>query len=304
MFNDAKQESLHKQINEMSTTLYSQDQINAVYQTLKSTVYNDPSFRHRYSDFFSWLMDLVGTDANDETLVVLAENLNNLLKAAQNEYSSLSPRTQSARREAITRVVRNVEKLCDHMNLEIARFQNNTVLERRLEQAQSEAHATTTALEKSQESIASATKKLSKAERKASSLQGEIISVLSIFSAIVIATSGGFSFISASISSLSSGIPFHRVLCVICLCGIALFNSVFVLLYMVGKIIDRSVYTACGSSTNEDKSAACHACTHNCCSLRKIRKRLPYVFWFNATMILFLIIVGLRWLYLNKYWPF
>lgn len=304
MFDDSKQEALHQQINDMSASLFTSDQIIGVYQTLSSSIYNDPSFRHRYSDFFSWLMELVDADVNDEKIAVLAENLNSLSKHARDVHSALPPRTSQQKRESTTRVVRNIEKLCDHMNLEIARFQNNTVLERRLEQAQSEAHATTAALKESQTSITVATKKLSKAERKASSLQGELISVLSIFSAIVIATSGGFSFVSASISSLNSGIPFHRVLCVICLCGIALFNSVFVLLYMVGKIIDRSVYTACGSSTNEDKSAACHTCTHNCYSLRKIRKRLPYIFWFNATMILFLIIVGLRWLYLNKYWPF
>lgn len=303
MFDATKQEILHKQINDMSASLLTTDQIKGVYQTLSSSVYNDLAFRHRYSDFFSWLMELVGTDVNDEKIAILAENLNNLLKTAQDEYSSSSTSTQQQKRKAAT-LIRNIEKLCDHMNLEIARFQKNTVLERQLEQAKTEAHASTTALKESRASIADAARKLSKAERKASSLQGEIISVLSIFSAIVIATSGGFSFISASISSLSSGIPFHRVLCVISLCGIALFNSVFVLLYMVGKIIDRSVYTACSASTNADKSEACHTCTAKCCSLTKIRKRLPYIFWFNITMILFLVIVGLRWLYLNKYWPF
>ena len=290
----------------MSATLLSQDELNSIYHVLITSVYDDQNFRHRYSDFFTWLMELTAPDENNgsvENLDTLAENLNNLLKIAQNEFSSSNARTQQQKRKAIT-LVQNIEKLCDHMNLEIARFQKNTVLERQLEQAKTEAHTSTTALKESQASIADATKKLSKAERKASSLQGEIISVLSIFSAIVIATSGGFSFVSGSISSLSSGIPFHRVLCVISLCGIALFNSVFVLMYMVGKIIDRPIYTACSSSTNSNPCLACHACSKKCCSFTKIRKRLPYIFWFNATMITILMIVVLRWLYLNNYFPF
>ena len=123
-------------------------------------------------------------------------------------------------------------------------------------------------------------------EKKAASLQTEIITVLSIFSAIVIATVGSFSYISSALAGMQNTHIFKSSIIVL-ISGTLIFNTIALLMYMIAKITGRNIYAIC-------ETADC-TCTNKrgkikCCGITRIRKRLPYIYWFN---LLFLILMAI-----------
>ena len=72
--------------------------------------------------------------------------------------------------------------------------------------------------------------------------------------------------------------------------GIILFNVVFILIYMVARLIGKNVYTLCVENCDApEKDCFNGKCGKHCGGLTRIRNRLPYVFWYN--LIGFIIIV-------------
>ncbi len=71
------------------------------------------------------------------------------------------------------------------------------------------------------------------------------------------------------------------------LCGLVLFNTIFLLMYLVGKIIGRSIYAEC-------KNDHCIDCGEGekpkCGAVKRLLKRLPYIFWFNILTLFFMAI--------------
>lgn len=66
------------------------------------------------------------------------------------------------------------------------------------------------------------------------------ITILSIFAGVVMAFTGGMSYISQALVSLNSIGP-YRVGVFITLIGTVMFNLIFLLLYMIGKLTDRYI---------------------------------------------------------------
>lgn len=79
-----------------------------------------------------------------------------------------------------------IYKLCDHLNLEIGRWNYYSQYEQKIDDLTSKTVSTT-------KDLKSAEERLKSASSQASSIQTELIAVLSVFAAIVITFSGGFS---------------------------------------------------------------------------------------------------------------
>lgn len=127
-------------------------------------------------------------------------------------------------------------------------------------------------------------------QRKAESMQIELISVLSIFAAIVIAFSGSLTFIGSAVVSASNTFVL-KLIFILLICAFCLFNSIVVMLYLVGKIIGKELFLGC--------KAECCSCTiqkHSCYGIKKIQMRIPYVYYFNLFVVLFLIADILAWI--------
>ena len=136
-------------------------------------------------------------------------------------------------------------------------------------------------------SLASAQESLEAASKQASSMQTEVISVLSIFAGIAFVFSGGMSFLGSAITSINNATNYELVVLVILLCGLVMFNTIFLMMYLVGRITNRNIFTHC-------KTSDC-TCQKQCGGLSKIRKRLPYVFYFNLFSILGVLIDCVIW---------
>ena len=135
----------------------------------------------------------------------------------------------------------HILKLSDHLNLEIQRMslylgpQNQTVnLEIRLEQ-----------MRKEYEDL------LDKHNRMAEKVDRhslESVSVLAIFSAIVVAFTGGLGIIGNAMTDLSSVDPWMLMFS-ISLCGLVLFNTVAFLINAVSKLVSRGLLSKDSSET-------------------------------------------------------
>ena len=92
-------------------------------------------------------------------------------------------------------------------------------------------------------------------------------------------------------------IEYFKHISVLLIGGLIVFNTIFLMLYIVGKITNRNIYARC-------KTKDC-SCGENgeptCWGINRIRKRLPYVFWLNLTFLLLIIINTTLWILNMKF---
>lgn len=127
-------------------------------------------------------------------------------------------------------------------------------------------------------------KKANKISNEAKNLKTDVISILAIFAAIILAVTGGLSIFGGAISSISvKEVSLFRLLLVIDFCVVGLFNTMYLLLYVVSRMAGKNLSDEC-------KNGVCKECDqkNTCKGFNRFRKRAPYVVGFN----IFLIIIG------------
>ncbi len=249
-------------------------------------------FRHNYSSFFPIILEISRED-NQHNVDLLSDNLETLRDFVETDFVS-------GQKEFKALYV-HLEKLCDHLNLEIARWSyyssneqkikdvesKSIVLNEKMSNAEKELQKASEQATSIQEELSDAKEELKIASKKASSIQTELIAVLSIFAAVVVTFSGGFTFLGGVMTSVNEAKHYEAVALVAIICGMVIFNTIFLLMYMVGKIIDRNIYASC-------ETPDC-SCEHKCWKLNKIRKRLPYVFYFNLLCLVGIVVDFVIW---------
>ena len=106
-------------------------------------------------------------------------------------------------------------KLSDHVNLEVQRLQD-------YEGIRKESVETVSKLS---QDIELAQKDLARARKKVRKMQTEVVVILGIFAAIVMAMSGGLSLMGSSLEGMSSTGP-YKIAFVVLLCGMVLFDTI------------------------------------------------------------------------------
>lgn len=280
-----RQEKLGNLIYELSKELLegNKNQIKQFLNRLK-VIYKD-DFKHKYSDFFPILMDIYKDD-NEYNIDYLSNNLNMLETYLEDEYSKGE--------EEYAGIYAQFTKLCDHLNLQIGQFsyllsQNSAVdlLEesnRNLQTSMQKVTVALTKLDGSNENLKITNANLEEANRKADTIQTELIAMLSIFAAIVIAFSGGITLLGNSISTISDAKHYESVILAAIICGVVMFNTIFLLMYFVSKLTKRDINVSC-------EAEECTVCKNKKCKwISKIKKRYPYVFYYNCLSIVGMVI--------------
>lgn len=130
-----------------------------------------------------------------------------------------------------TEIFLAVNKLADHVGLEIQRSRDLEGARKRMEDIEGKADSRMADLSSK---VAKANKDIEEAHREAQSSKMEMVAILSIFAAIVIAFSGGLTYLGGTISSSgSAGSTAFSVM----VCGLMLFNVLAFLMLMVIVII-------------------------------------------------------------------
>ncbi|WP_107631486.1 hypothetical protein [Agathobaculum massiliense] len=129
-----------------------------------------------------------------------------------------------------------------------------------------------------------------KARKKVSKAQTDMLAILSVFSAVILAFMGGMTFLGGAMSSISET-RIYKFVIACCICGFIIFNTIFLLLYIISKIIEKPIYARC-----ESLDCTCDHGKPKCGALNRVRKRLPYVFYFNVcTLALLLSVVFVQY---------
>lgn len=252
-----RQASLKECIYELSSVLLDKDEVRKSALVLLEIYKGD--FRHSYSDFFPLIVDISKNEGY--VLDYLSTNLESIrayveadFEKGENEFKDMHDQ---------------LYKLCDHLNLEIGRWSYYAQNEQKIEDIESKSRSLT-------KSIEMAESNLKEASTQVSSVQTDLIAVLSIFAAIVITFSGGLTFLGSVMSSIGDAECYEMVVLTAIICGLIMFDTIFLMMYFVSKITRKDIYAACST-----ENCSCDGKKCKCRGITRIRKRLPYVFYFN-----------------------
>lgn len=224
-----KQEELISRLNIYAQSIFEQDKIALELEFL-SNIYSG-EFRHDYSDFLK-LIGQIDKDPKNKSFDFLQSNLEMIKTAAHNSKSTPDL------------VCKSILKLCDHINLEIIRHQANQLIYTKLENKTNEAKQQLleyqTLYTDVKNELEASKSKLDEANHKISRMQGESIAIISIFLAFTLAFTGGLSYISSAISSLATA-PIERIITIVILCGLIVFNTMYTLLHIVSRLIGKQI---------------------------------------------------------------
>lgn len=281
-----RQKKLEEKIQELAqNSLMEEEQIIKVLSFFRDEIYSD-GFRHNYSGFFPVVTKICegNNSCSSQTLIQNIADIKQMLSEELKKEDSCYKDVYSP-----------IFKMCDHVTLEIYRFESTSKMLSELEGVHKE-------LEFYQEKIKEVNKKLKKSEEalkkseemnkkslnKISKMQGETIGVISIFAAVTLAFSGGISYLSSAISAIHNS-PILKLLLTILICGFVLVNTIFVLLYVVAKMVDKGKFMSC--NTEDCKSCKVRGTGEKnikrkvCSSLKKMRHKFPYIFWIDIILL-------------------
>ncbi|BCZ49305.1 hypothetical protein psyc5s11_53720 [Clostridium gelidum] len=142
------------------------------------------------------------------------------------------------------------------------------------------------------EKIKESEKKLEIVQKNLKDSTTQSITILSIFAGVVMAFTGGMSYISQALAALNSIGPYRAGIFIV-LIGSVMFNLIFLLLYMIGKLTDR--YIGSYNCKGKDPNKGCTNRTMACCI-----KRYPYIIWFNLISLMIILTIVIV-LFLDKY---
>ena len=253
------------------------ENINEWVEKLNKIYSNE--YRHTYSDIFFKIQQIMSdtlennTVSDTEKLEILGENLNVLGNridelAAQNSDDANYKNTVSGYR-----------KFSDHIRLEIGRF--NFIKSRFMELDATKYSEKVTdgyspvdpkriqeldkAINAIRPTVAQAKKQLDSLDEKLESNKVSSITTLTIFSAVVLAFSGGITFESGILDGMVAASR-YRLVFTIALSGFILFNTIFALLYLVGKMAGKRISARCKYLVTDDNYNQCQSCGGGYCT--------------------------------------
>lgn len=264
-------------------------------------------YRHTYSDIFFKIQQIMSdtlsnNDASDtEVLEVLGENLNVL----GNRIDELA--AQNSDDANYKNTVSGYKKFSDHIRLEIGRY--NFIKSRFTGTAadgnsgkSTDEHSAIDAerILKLEQAVNAIRPRVAQAQKQLDSLDGKLesnkissITTLTIFSAVILAFSGGITFESGIFQGMVESTS-YRLVFTIALSGFILFNTIFALLYLVGKMAGKRIGTKCkymvnaNDNYNQCQSCGDGYCTKECAEVSiacRIFHKYSYVFAIDAILL-------------------
>lgn len=182
---------------------------------------------------------------------------------------------------------RRVLKLWDHINLENIRLEKLKKISKEANSAFTEVNEIKqkySDLEKLADSVDS---KIKEMNRDIDNSTSKSITILGIFSGIVMAFTGGLSFIASSLQNMNQ-VSIYRLVLVITLLATAIFDIIFMLMYMIGRFTDSYIGGKCNC---ENRIEGCDDKKKKC-----VVVRYPLFIWFNILSGIIIITLSIVYL--------
>lgn len=236
--NQAHQQQLETLLQTlMESELDQREDLLSIIENLKA-VYLDTNgelngFRHQYSRISSCIFNTTNIDTQAPNTL---EYLNDSAQILANNLAVIRDEVKNGKN---TQLAIPVAKLYDHVNLELLRINYNASLN---EKQDAKLSSILVRIRNQDKSIRNKERdvlsEVDKVKDKINSAQKENVAILAIFAAVIMAFTGGFSFIANSFSGLTST-PIEKVLCLALFIGLILTNLLYALLKFVWCIIKK-----------------------------------------------------------------
>lgn len=258
-----KERSLFELLKRLSKNSLTPDECDQYISEL-CTIYSG-RFRHMYSRFYSFVISLEQVERE-----ILSSNLSEIFIKTQAKMRSGEKVDEDA--------YNCIAKLYDHINIELSRVDEankHSDTEKKLE----------TSLLDKEKRLEEINRSMNDVSERFEKSTTDIISVLGIFSAIVMVFFGGFNYVSNAITTLSS-VSLCKAAIVSLVAGFLFLNTIVSLMYMIARITGKSIFSSC----TKTHLPSCDGCKEKCGLIRKIKREMPFVF-FVYVMIFALLVL-------------
>ncbi len=255
------------------------DKIKEVSEEFR--VYYNNKGRHLYSEVSTFLYKI-----NEEDLDYVYDNV-----------ASVHRVLLSYDEEHNTEYARKILKLEDHIRLEILRAQHlKSVQNDNAGRLIRKINSLSDAGKKYTKEFEGLNTKYETQRKNIDGLNSQIISVIGIFSAIVITFFGGINFIESIMYSIGQ-VSKYRMVFSILIAGLVMFNTIFMLLNFIAKLTEKNIRSVCSHYIDNNK------CDPNCENKKRIkciRLKHPTIFWANMMFIIGIVSITILY-YIDHY---
>lgn len=257
-FNEEAQNILNSIIKQMaeSKDVFNEKQTQDIVDKL-CKIYEELNLRHSYSQITKIVIEYC-KDEKTELTDSLQQNLNIVLENISSNAKN-------------TELFDCVWKLYDHINMEIYRWNHYRENTENISELTEEMKACTLQLNKAQEDYnfsskvskvynevqqikkqyKDASRKLIYANKSAKSLHTQLVSVLGVFSAIILSFFGGFSYFTSIFSNIEK-IPVSKAILITSIIGLVMYNVIIYLLKFIAKYLQNLLL----NSENDDTTVS------------------------------------------------
>lgn len=233
-----------------------EDKLNS-YKERFNNIYSD-GYRHEYSEVTGVLFS-IESDEERDFLPEKIKDIKDIMEEGE--------------------VKKSVSKLWDHINLENIRLAELKKISKEANKAFTEVNEVKNKYIDLQEKWSNINnqaievdEKLKKMDKDIDNSNAKSITILGIFSGIVMAFTGGLSFIASSLQNMNQ-VSIYRLVLVVILLSMAIFNIIFMLMYMIGKFTGSYIGGKCNCN---DRIEGCNDKKIKCAVVR-----YPLPIWFN-----------------------
>lgn len=215
-----KFKNLLLKLSSSQTELHSTKEKKKIYLELESIyVGNNESFRHFYSDIFS-VISIIDKQIDLEDFEVLSQNMDIIRKG----YHPMNKDNNGK----IINIEKQINKLYDHINLEISRLNYSKQVEVGTQMQLDNVSDALAEIERNVEHMEDAVE-------KADDIQKQYITILGIFASIVLAFTGGIAFSTSVLQNIAKA-SIYRISLISIILAFALTNLIYVLTRFIMEI--------------------------------------------------------------------
>lgn len=265
---DSSQDKITAFLEFLNADFRTKEQIQEYLDVNIKCLYENSNFRHSYFNISAFLQahrpEIKGEKLQEK------EPINENLRILKDEIII---------EEQYSMIKRKLFKFIDHCNLELSRLAYFETVYWKSESARNEFSKIKDDYEQLNKKREDIDKSMSELKQELSSSKSEYITILGIFAAIMLAGLGSFAALGGALTNINS-ISMYKFFACTAFIGLILFNVVTALIYMITRIIGRNIYTTC--TDLHDGDCVNGSCDKVCNPISRIRKRLPYIYWFNV----------------------
>lgn len=265
-------------------------------QTL-TRIYSE-GFRHSYAKISTKVQSILENDINKGEY--LSQNLQMIKKSMENLTNNKEIRIE---------ICSKVRNLCDHVNLEIGHYnlivnkieaQMGVLQDRKNTEFVRDGNFNDLGkriadIENKMTGVVNkaydATKELEKVDDKLERNSMSSITTLTIFSAVILAFTGSITFTSGVFSGMSKVSP-YRIVFVTSIIGLIVFDLIFMLLFIVGKMVGKNVCCQCSYYTDLLDDENINVCGIGGCKRKQhmpnfgciLLHKYPYIVFVNSIL--------------------